>query len=80
MTRHAGGMNPCPYIDLNKGFNEIMAKAYNLPEGETIESKFGAPFGVPSFYSLLLLSCLVAVCVLCPCGACTCAVQFIFTE
>ncbi|KAK9812048.1 hypothetical protein WJX73_001087 [Symbiochloris irregularis] len=43
-TRQAGGENPCPVIDFTGGFNEFLAAAYDLPEGETVESRFGAPF------------------------------------
>lgn len=43
-TRHAGSANPCPVIDFDKGFNDWMAYAYNLPKGVTVEQKFGKPF------------------------------------
>jgi hypothetical protein len=44
-TRHAGSSLPCPQLNFTGGFNEFYAAAYNLTNGETIESKFGAPFG-----------------------------------
>lgn len=43
-TRQAGGQNPCPVIDFDGGFNEFYAAAFELPEGTTIEDRFGAPF------------------------------------
>ena len=45
MTRHAGSANPCPLIDFDGGFNAWMAAAFNLPKGQTVEQKFGKPFG-----------------------------------
>jgi hypothetical protein len=41
--RHAGGQNPCPEIDFDKGFNDIMAAAFDLKG--TVKKEFGAPFG-----------------------------------
>ena len=43
-TRQAGGDLPCPALDFTGGFNQFMAAAYNLT-GQTVEEKFGAPFG-----------------------------------
>lgn len=43
-TRHAGGKNPCPYIDFDKGFNDFFAAVYNIYGMQTIEEKFGEPF------------------------------------
>ena len=48
MTRHAGSANPCPLIDFDGGFNAWMAAAFNLPKGQTVEQKFGKPFGKKS--------------------------------
>ena len=45
MTRHSGSANPCPVIDFDAGFNAWMAYAYGLPKGQTVEQKFGKPFG-----------------------------------
>lgn len=45
MTRHSGSANPCPLIDFDGGFNDWMAAAFNLPKGQTVEQKFGKPFG-----------------------------------
>lgn len=46
LTRQAGSVAPCPYIDFDKGFNEWYAEAYNLDwrNGETVEKKFGKAF------------------------------------
>ncbi|KAK9805704.1 hypothetical protein WJX72_012559 [[Myrmecia] bisecta] len=43
-TRHAGSDLPCPTLDFDGGFNQLLAYAYKLPKGETIEKKFGKPF------------------------------------
>ena len=43
-TRQAGGMDPCPLVDFDNGFNQFLGAAYNLPPGMTVASKFGAPF------------------------------------
>lgn len=43
-TRHAGGANPCPLVDFDGGFNALLAAAYNLPAGQTVAQRFGAPF------------------------------------
>ena len=43
-TRQAGGLDPCPLIDFDTGFNEFLAAAYNLPPGVTVQAQFGAPF------------------------------------
>jgi hypothetical protein len=45
LTRHLGSDLPCPYVDYDAGWNEWYAAAYNLPKGQTVEDKFGAPFG-----------------------------------
>lgn len=44
-TRQAGGNLPCPAIDYTSGFNQFMAAAFKLPNGQTVEQAFGAPFG-----------------------------------
>ena len=60
-TRQAGGDLPCPALDFTGGFNQFMAAAYNLT-GQTVEEKFGAPFGEtfePAVSpSLLIQACL----------------------
>ena len=38
-------MNPCPVIDFDKGFNDILAAAYNL--SGTVEEGYGTAFGAP---------------------------------
>ena len=43
-TRQAGGKNPCPLIDFTGGFNKFYAAAFDLPEGTTVEDRFGSPF------------------------------------
>ena len=30
------------------GFNKFMGRAYDLPQGETVLSTFGEPFGAPT--------------------------------
>ncbi|KAK9804578.1 hypothetical protein WJX73_002013 [Symbiochloris irregularis] len=40
-TRQAGSTVPCPYVDYDKGFNAVFARAYGLPDGETISKLFG---------------------------------------
>ncbi|KAK9865943.1 hypothetical protein WJX84_012323 [Apatococcus fuscideae] len=40
-TRQAGSTIPCPYVDYDAGFNGILAAAYGLAPGETIEKLFG---------------------------------------
>lgn len=54
-TRQAGGNNPCPALDFTGGFNQFMAAAYNLT-GQTVEEKFGAPFGEASSLPGMLAS------------------------
>ena len=44
-TRQAGGHYPCPLVDFTGGFNKFMAAAYGLGSNETVESKYGKPFG-----------------------------------
>ena len=29
-TRHAGGQNPCPFVNYTAGFNDVFAAAYGL--------------------------------------------------
>jgi len=41
-TRQAGSTIPCPYVDYDKGFNAVFARAYNLKDGETIAKLFGS--------------------------------------
>ncbi|KAK9823663.1 hypothetical protein WJX72_004516 [[Myrmecia] bisecta] len=43
-TRHAGSNQPCPPIDFDGGFNALLAVAYGLPAGQTVQQKYGAPF------------------------------------
>ena len=43
-TRQAGGLDPCPLVDFDGGFNAFMAAAYNLPPGVTVAARFGKPF------------------------------------
>lgn len=40
-TRQAGATVPCPYVDYDKGFNAVFARAYGLKDGETISKLFG---------------------------------------
>ena len=49
-TRQAGSAYPCPLLDFTGGFNKFMAAAFNLGEGETVESKFGKPFGESAYF------------------------------
>ncbi|KAL3145143.1 hypothetical protein ABBQ38_001746 [Trebouxia sp. C0009 RCD-2024] len=41
-TRQAGSTIPCPYVDYDKGFNAVFARAYGLKDGETIAKLFGS--------------------------------------
>lgn len=41
-TRQAGSTVPCPYVDYDKGFNAVFARAYGLEDGETIAKLFGS--------------------------------------
>ncbi|KAL0047027.1 hypothetical protein WJX82_004476 [Trebouxia sp. C0006] len=41
-TRQAGSTVPCPYVDYDKGFNAVFARAYGLEDGETISKLFGS--------------------------------------
>jgi hypothetical protein len=34
------------YVNVTGGFNKFMARAYDLPQGETVLSTFGEPFGM----------------------------------
>ena len=45
-SRQAGSSYPCPQVDFTGGFNAFLAEAYGL-NGQTIEQKFGKPFGEP---------------------------------
>ena len=56
-TRQAGSSLPCPQVDFTGGFNQWFAAAYNLTEGQTIESVFGAPFGMEPFYQCPAFNC-----------------------
>ncbi|KAK9838781.1 hypothetical protein WJX74_003291 [Apatococcus lobatus] len=40
-TRQAGSTIPCPYVDYDKGFNAVFARAYGLKDGESISKLFG---------------------------------------
>ena len=53
LTRHLGSSLPCPYVDYDAGWNEWFAAAYNLPKGQTVKDKFGAPFGAATLCILL---------------------------
>jgi hypothetical protein len=44
-TRQAGSTIPCPYVDYDKGFNAVFARAYGLKDGETISKLFGSDWG-----------------------------------
>ena len=44
-TRQAGSTVPCPYVDYDKGFNAVFARAYGLEDGETISKLFGKDWG-----------------------------------
>ena len=44
-TRQAGSTIPCPYVDYDQGFNSVLAAAYGLAPGETIEKLFGKKWG-----------------------------------
>lgn len=44
-TRQAGSTIPCPYVDYDKGFNAVFARAYGLEDGETIAKLFGSDWG-----------------------------------
>ena len=44
-TRQAGSTIPCPYVDYDKGFNAVFARAYGLKDGETISKLFGKDWG-----------------------------------
>ena len=44
-TRQAGATVPCPYVDYDKGFNAVFARAYGLKDGETISKLFGKDWG-----------------------------------
>lgn len=44
-TRQAGSTIPCPYVDYDKGFNAVFARAYGLQDGETISKLFGSDWG-----------------------------------
>ncbi len=44
-TRQAGSTVPCPYVDYDKGFNAVFARAYGLEDGETISKLFGSDWG-----------------------------------
>ncbi|KAK9862594.1 hypothetical protein WJX84_000232 [Apatococcus fuscideae] len=43
-TRHAGGKNPCPFVNYTAGFNDVFAAAYGLQPGQDISVLFGKPF------------------------------------
>lgn len=65
MTRHSGSANPCPLIDFDGGFNDWMAAAFNLPKGQTVEQKFGKPFGEGSLRKMLISFDAIAPTVVC---------------
>ena len=44
-TRQAGSDLPCPPLDFTGGFNKFFGAAFNLTGSDTIESKYGVPFG-----------------------------------
>ena len=48
-TRQAGSTIPCPYVDYDKGFNAVFARAYGLQDGETIAKLFGSDWGETAF-------------------------------
>lgn len=50
-TRQAGSTVPCPYVDYDKGFNAVFARAYGLEDGETIAKLFGKDWGEHTSYS-----------------------------
>ena len=51
-TRQAGSDQPCPPLDFTGGFNKFFGAAFNLTGTDTIESRFGAPFGEPHLLHL----------------------------
>ena len=74
LTRHLGSDLPCPYTDYDAAWQEWYAAAYNLPKGQTVEDKFGAPFGAPSRFLRhpelsCCIRCFVAVAVPVECSA-----------
>lgn len=62
-TRQAGSTIPCPYVDYDKGFNAVFARAYGLKDGETISKIFGSDWG--ELPALEHMSCFVLVLSLC---------------
>ena len=58
-ARHAGSTLPCPYVDYEAGFNGILAGAYGLAPGETIEKLFGKkwdPYVNDATYTISMLT------------------------
>ena len=58
-ARHAGSTLPCPYVDYEAGFNGILAGAYRLEKGETIEKLFGKkwdPYVNDATYTISMLT------------------------
>ena len=58
-ARHAGSTLPCPYVDYEAGFNGILAGAYGLGPGETIEKLFGKkwdPYVNDATYTISMLT------------------------
>ena len=58
-ARHAGSKLPCPYVDYEAGFNGILAGAYGLAPGETIEKLFGKqwdPYVNDATYTISMLT------------------------
>ena len=56
-TRQAGSTIPCPYVDYDKGFNAVFARAYGLKDGETIAKLFGSDWGESALVCLFLHLC-----------------------
>ena len=52
-TRQAGSTIPCPYVDYDKGFNAVFARAYGLKDGETISKLFGSDWGMLEMHCML---------------------------
>ena len=67
-TRQAGATIPCPYVDYDKGFNAVFARAYGLKDGETISKLFGKDWGTLA----VMHSKSVSIKCLCHCASSLC--------
>ena len=43
-ARAMGSGYPCPQLDFTGGFNDWFAAAFNLPEGTSVEDRYGSAF------------------------------------